>query len=385
MASSPQVIRARCRFSKAVKLVRAFERARIPVFLSGPPGCAKSALMWQLCREDGIDGVDIRLALLNPVDLRGIPVVRGDKVVWVTPEFLVNKGRCRFLLDEITSAVTSVQATAYQWTLDKRIGEWVMDTTWDDKLKRENQTIIAAGNRSCDAAVVYQMPSPLRNRLAHVEIEPNYDDWKNWALNNGVHHLVINFLAFTANVGVDLGDKTGGKSKDMEYGLLFFQDKQQHAEGGFPTPRSWEFVSRFIIENPDLKTDQAGIEALVGPAVATKFCAFARIADQLPDPDAIVQGKSNVRPPTSPDAAYAFAGAVTAALLRVKDDSDRVEATCNAASYFVQHWKTNGAEFASLSLKDFARTPAFRNIYRRIITRPAWSAWTAAFGKLLEE
>jgi hypothetical protein len=355
-------------------VIRAHERARNPVMLTSPPGVGKSSIVRQMCEEDKIECVDIRLALLNPVDLRGIPIVQGDKVCWVPPVFLVKKGKCRFFLDEINVAPPATQSCAYQWILDGRIGEWEMDLRFENG--RQNQTIIAAGNRASDRAFVHDMPAPLRNRMAHVEVEPDLDDWREWAGKAGIHHLVSNFLVFTARVGV-------GIQEASKYGLLFFFDPKQHTTGSFPTPRSWEQISRFITANPSMKTDTEVIAGMVGAAVAAKFTAFAKVADQLPNAEDVVnRGKISIAPPKEPSALYAYTGALTAALIRTKKE-ERVQASQNAAAYCVKWWSQD-AEFAVLTMKDFGRTPEYKEVFRPLIVTKEWKDFTKAFGELLE-
>ena len=50
-----------------------------PLFLWGPPGVGKSAVPREICRERKINLVDIRMSLLDPTDLRGIPAVVDEK------------------------------------------------------------------------------------------------------------------------------------------------------------------------------------------------------------------------------------------------------------------------------------------------------------------
>lgn len=351
--------------------------------MKAPPGVGKSDLTRQMCLEEEIECIDIRLSLLNPVDLRGIPIVVDNRVKWMTPEFLVGRGPCRFFLDEINVAPPATQAAAYQWVLDHRIGEWAMDREiHTTKLgnKRPKQTIVAAGNRATDQAFVHQMGAPLRNRFALIDVEPHFDDWKEWALNARISHLVINFLAYTARVGA-------GLQVESKYGLLFFFDPAQHAQTAFPTPRSWAMTSRFITESPEFATDAEAIASMVGAAVATKFAAFVKIADKLPDADDVLAGNLNIKPPRAdkdPGALYAFCGALTAALIRVEDNNSRLEATKNVAAYCTHHWKHN-AEFAVLTLKDFGRTREYKDIYRAVILSDEWKGFTKMFGDLLEE
>ena len=43
------------------------------VMLWGPPGVGKSSIVRQIAAESGWGFLDLRLLLLNPIDLRGIP------------------------------------------------------------------------------------------------------------------------------------------------------------------------------------------------------------------------------------------------------------------------------------------------------------------------
>ena len=362
------------RIGEVANVIRAHEAAGNAVMLWAPPGVGKSALVRQMCEEDGIECIDIRLSLLNPVDLRGIPVVRGDKVEWVPPVFLVKRGPCRFFLDEINCAPPATQAAAYQWILDGRIGEWSMDKTVENG--RPRQTIIAAGNRASDQAVVHQMPAPLRNRMAHVEVEPHLDDWREWAWAHGVDSGVINFLAFTSRIGVGINEKSA-------WGLLFFFDPKVHASGSFPTPRSWEQVSRFITANPKLRTNTEAVAGMVGAAVAQKFTAFMKVADKLPSADRVLDGDMGLAPPAEPSALYAFCGALSAALIR-RDKATRGTAMENVASYCAKHW-SGDAEFAILTMRDFGRTAEFREVYRGVLTSKGWKDFSKVFGNLLQE
>jgi len=48
-----------------------------PVMLWGPPGVGKSQLVAQVAGKHGVPVIDIRLAQMEPTDLRGIPFRDG--------------------------------------------------------------------------------------------------------------------------------------------------------------------------------------------------------------------------------------------------------------------------------------------------------------------
>ncbi|MDQ5898325.1 MAG: hypothetical protein QG612_2411, partial [Pseudomonadota bacterium] len=54
-----------------------------PLMLWGAPGVGKSTVIRELCAQEGIGFIDIRLSQREPVDLRGLPVPQGDQVRWL--------------------------------------------------------------------------------------------------------------------------------------------------------------------------------------------------------------------------------------------------------------------------------------------------------------
>ncbi len=187
---------------------------RWPVFLWGPPGVGKSSVVQQVAAARGWELRDVRASLLDPTDLRGIPYVEGGRAFWAPPSFLPSDPNSEGVLffDELNAAPPLVQASLYQLTLDRRIGEYVLPEGW---------RLLAAGNRAEDRSVVFRMPSALANRFTHLDFEPNFEDWRVWALDHQIHPLIVSFLS-------------------MRRELLFDASSEERA---FPTPRSWAILS----------------------------------------------------------------------------------------------------------------------------------------------
>ena len=135
------------------------------VMLWGPPGVGKSQGVRQIAANvqqrtgKQVNVTDVRLLLFNPVDLRGIPTANADKTlaIWLKPQIFQMDDSLDvvniLLLDEISAAPPSVQAAAYQITLDRVIGEHKLP---------DNCFVIAAGNRTTDKG----MAASLRGNAA---------------------------------------------------------------------------------------------------------------------------------------------------------------------------------------------------------------------------
>lgn len=253
-----------------------------PAFLWGAPGVGKSQIVAQVARAHGLQLTDIRAVLLDPVDLRGLPrFTECGQVEWSTPTFLPREGRGVLFLDELNTAPPLVQAACYQLILDRKLGEYTLPDGW---------SIIAAGNRDSDRAVTHRMPSALANRLVHLDFEADLEDWLSWAEAAGIHAGLRAFLRFRPK-------------------LLhsFHADRNEKA---FPSPRSWEFVSRILHAKPDARILYPLLKGAVGEAAAAECTSFLRMMDELPDAETVLRDPHSVSIPDDPAVVFALCEAV---------------------------------------------------------------------------
>lgn len=107
-------------------------KAKRPIFLWGPPGIGKSELVQQIVDSGELGNaymIDMRLALMEPTDLRGYPFRNPEtnQMEWAPPadlptqELADSYDTIVIFLDELNSAPPSVQAAAYQLVLNGRI------------------------------------------------------------------------------------------------------------------------------------------------------------------------------------------------------------------------------------------------------------------------
>ena len=264
------------------------------VMLWGPPGVGKSQAIRQVAKEiEKVTGkqtviTDVRLLLFNPIDLRGIPTANADKTlaIWLKPQiFQMNPSDDIvniLFLDEISAAPQSVQAAAYQITLDRVVGEHKLP---------DNCIVIAAGNRVTDKSVSFKMPKALANRLLHIEIEGSFDSWLNWAVKSGVNPKVIGFLQFRTDR------------------LFGFDPKNDDL--AFATPRSWEMVSNLLNNVSDNAEEMYPmIAGLVGSGVAIEFRSWCSMNCKLPNVEEIFEGRC-FEVPDEQDVLYAVVASMS--------------------------------------------------------------------------
>jgi len=269
-------------------------KAGINTMIWGGPGIGKSDIPQQVADELNVTLLDFRANLFDPVDVRGVPHIAQVKETgkrftrWAVPDvfpIVQRDGENGILfIDELPTAPPATQNAFLQLLLTKRIGDYELPQGW---------SIVAAGNRLTDSAAVYQMPSPVRNRLAHYELQANHDDWCSWAISNDLSPTLVSFIRYRTN-------------------LLYDFNPDEYA---FPTPRAWAFVDKKLKHTPDnASTDKFfyGVSSLVGDGPAGEFVAFKEIADKLPDIDALIDKPSTYKQDDNPALLYALTGAVAA-------------------------------------------------------------------------
>lgn len=236
------------------------------VFLRGKSGIGKSDVVKQTSNllaehiSDWQGMIDLRLAQMDPTDLRGIPNIVEGKTNWARPDFLPSTGSGILFLDEITSAPPAVQAAAYQLTLTPE--DFGIPDTW---------MVVAAGNSKSDRGVTFNLAAPLQNRMCDITVDTTLDNFLNYAITKDVAPEILSFLRDRP----DMLHKFEGGS-DIK---------------AFPSPRSWFAVNDILELDVPVRDRVEMIKGDVGEEAAMTFEAHLRVWESMPRIDDILAGK----------------------------------------------------------------------------------------------
>ena len=188
------------------------------VYIWGAPGIGKSAIVEQFAENVGLPCVSLLGSQLAPEDIIGIPQIRGNTSEFLPPKMIARDEPYILFLDELNACSQEVQKAFYSLIYERRVGEYHLP---------EGSIVVGAGNRAQDAAIVKTMSSALINRMFHVQLKPDPDQWLTWAYENGIHPWVAQYITQRPD-------------------HLFAEPPK--TEEPFSTPRSWHMFSDALKE-----------------------------------------------------------------------------------------------------------------------------------------
>ena len=265
-----------------------------PLLIVGPSGSGKSITVHEAAAALNLRVIDLRLALLDPCDARGLPVINRDAdgcgagVAWAEPDFITESrltpedkaagivGVILFI-DEITCAAPAVQNAILQLILDRRVGPHRLG---------DNCYIISACNKAEHGAYATPLSAPLRNRFIIINHEPDVEEWTQWAFANGVNKDVIGFIQWRPQA-------------------LYSLPKDDYAP--FAAPRSWETVSDLLHTLCKDGANPVYIRGAVGSGAAEELFAYIDEIQYMPNINDLIRGKETyTHNPGKPSITYAI-------------------------------------------------------------------------------
>ena len=261
-----------------------------PVFIWGPPGIGKSALVEKFAHDLGLPCVSLLGSQLAAEDIIGVPQIVDGVSRFCPPKMIARSEPYCLFLDELNACSQEVQKAFYSLIHERRIGEYVLP---------KGSIVIGAGNRAQDAAIVKTMSSALINRMVHVHLKTSHREWNAWALGHGIAPMIVEYLQQRPD--------------------HLWSAPPKHEEP-FSTPRGWHVLSDAINAYGEALTPDA-LEALaygvLSPQHAGQFKAFAKLSGDRHRLDAILKGDATwPADPADRDILYFLAQAFRARLFK---------------------------------------------------------------------
>lgn len=261
-------------------------QARLPVLIKGAPGIGKTDIVTQACNTIGADLIVSHPVVDEPIDYKGLPFVRDDHAEFLPfgalRRIIEAQRPTVYFLDDLGQAPPSVQAAAMQLLLARRINGHRVS---------EQVTFIAATNRKQDKAAVSGILEPVKSRFVTiVELEPDVDDWVQWAVSNNMPAELIAFIRFRPNLLFDFAP-----SVDIT---------------NSPCPRTVHHIGRMLELGLCTGIEFEAFAGAAGEGFAAEFLGFLQIYRELCDTRLILVNPEEAEVVTNPATMCAIIGSL---------------------------------------------------------------------------
>ncbi len=209
-------------------------QAQRPVFLLGAPGIGKTAVVEQIAKEMNIGFVSYSMTHHTRQSALGLPFIvekeYGGKTYSVSEytmsEILASvydemkktgKNEGILFLDEINCVSETLAPSMLQFLQYKTFGRHSVPEGW---------VVVTAGNPPEYNDSVREFDIAMLDRLKKIEIEPDFEVWKEFAVQHNVHPSVLSYLSIKPQYFYRVSMTVDGKS--------------------FVTARGWDDLSRMM-------------------------------------------------------------------------------------------------------------------------------------------
>lgn len=243
-------------------IARCLDVGLVP-FVQSSPGMGKSSIAKSIAKEANLQIIDHRLSTSEPTDMSGLARFNENGYAYYSPfEGLFplestplpeGKNGWLLILDEFNSAKKDVQAAAYKLILDREVGQHKLN---------ENVYIICLGNLATDRAIVNNLSTAMQSRLIHFTMEESFTEWlEDVAIKEKYDPRLIAFLSM--------------------YPKYLMDFRPDHQDKTFCCPRTWEFLSKLIKDEPITDEDAPLFAGTITSGVAVEFIQFSKAINGL--------------------------------------------------------------------------------------------------------
>lgn len=195
------------------------ERQR-PIFLMGPPGIGKTAIMEQVAAELGVGLVSYSMTHHTRQSALGLPFI--EKKIYGGIEYSVSEYTMSeiiasvydmmertgltegiLFLDEINCVSETLAPAMLQFLQYKIFGRHPVPAGW---------IVVTAGNPPEYNNSVREFDIVTWDRLKRIDVEPDYDVWKEYAYKKGIHPAILTYLDIKKSDFYKIETTVDGKS-----------------------------------------------------------------------------------------------------------------------------------------------------------------------------
>lgn len=258
-----------------------------PVFMMGPPGIGKTAIMEQIAAELGVGLVSYSMTHHTRQSALGLPFIvkktyggrEYDVSEYTMSEIIASvydmieatgKSEGILFLDEINCVSETLAPAILQFLQYKIFGRHTVPEGW---------IVVTAGNPPEYNNSVREFDIVTWDRLKRIDVEPDFSVWKEYAYKKGIHASIITYLDIKKDDFYKIETTVDGKS--------------------FVTARGWSDLSDMIIlyEKNGITVDEKLIaQYLQNRKIAKDFAVYYDLFNKYKSDyqvDTILAGKTS--------------------------------------------------------------------------------------------